>query len=189
VGKSREAQPPPNAQKRRILSAYAAKYGPQTLVETGTLFGDMIFSMKDSSQTIYSIELSDDLANKAKRRLLAYQHIQILNGDSGAILPKVLKNISTPCLFWLDAHYSGGITEKGKIDTPVIEEMTAILEHKIKAHIILIDDARLFDGTRGYPTVDELRNLVIMKGPTEYDCCVADDVIRIHPRCVANDPL
>jgi hypothetical protein len=46
---------------------------------------------------------------KAKHRFRADPNIHILQGDSGEILPKIMGDISQPCLFWLDEHYSGGI--------------------------------------------------------------------------------
>ena len=172
--------PPPHAIKRRVLSMYAEAYGPATFVETGTYLGDMIFAMKDRFNTIYSIELSDVLSNKAKRRFCAYRNIHILAGDSGEVLPQILTEVGAPCLFWLDGHYSGGITAKGQGDTPVIEEVTAILRHTIRGHVILVDDARCFDGTDGYPTLAGLGKLIGEAGP-EYTWSVADDIIRILP--------
>lgn len=32
--------------------------------------------------------------------------------------------------------------------------MTTLLSHHVWGHVVLIDDARLFDGTCGYPRVD-----------------------------------
>jgi len=172
--------PPPHAVKRRILSSFAEKYGANTLIETGTFLGDMVYAMRSMFQTIYSIELSVDLVKKAKRRFRSYPHIQILAGDSGKILPQILAKVRTPCLFWLDGHYSGGITAMGETECPIINELTSILEHNTSSHIILIDDARCFDGTSGYPTLDELQNLVINHG-SKYEITAADDVIRICP--------
>lgn len=173
-------RPPPHAVKRRIVSDYALSYGTNTLVETGTYLGEMIYAMRNNFQMIYSIELSDALANKASRRFRAYHNIRILAGDSRKALPRVLSDISIPCLFWLDGHYSGGITAKGETDSPIIEEVTAILGHRIKTHVLLIDDARCFDGTEGYPALDALRELVRLRGQG-YNLSVADDVIRIVP--------
>jgi hypothetical protein len=174
--------PPPHVVKRRILSSYAAMYGTRTLVETGTYLGDMIYAMRDKFREIYSIELSNDLAKKARRRFQVYGYIQILAGDSGELLPQILGNLCAPCLFWLDGHYSGGITARGQGNSPIMEEVAAILGHTIKTHVLLIDDARCFDGTDGYPTMSELRELFQKAGP-EYEVSVADDVIRIYPRC------
>jgi hypothetical protein len=84
-------------------------------------------------------------------------------------------------LFWLDGHYSAGITAQGNSDTPVMIEVEAILEHKITGHVILIDDARCFNGTQDYPTLDELRELFVRARPG-YEFSVLNDVIRIHPK-------
>jgi hypothetical protein len=172
--------PPPHAVKRRIVSDYAVSYGTNTLIETGTYLGDMIYAMKKKFQVIYSIELSDALAHKASRRFRANHHIHILAGDSGKVLPQILTDISNPCLFWLDGHYSGGITAKGETESPVIEEVMTILGHRVKKHVLLIDDARCFDGTKGYPALNTLRELVERWGQG-YGLSVADDVIRIVP--------
>jgi hypothetical protein len=60
-----------------------------------------------------------------------------------------------------------------------MKEVNAILEHK-QGHVILIDDARCFDGTHDYPTLNELQKLVALKRP-DYMFSVLNDVIRIHP--------
>jgi hypothetical protein len=46
------------------------------------------------------------------------------------------------------------------IETPVIAEIKNILSHPIKNHVIVIDDARLFIGTRDYPTIEEVKKIV-----------------------------
>lgn len=171
--------PPPHVVKRRIVSSYASTFGATTFIETGTYFGDMDYAVKDIFQAIFSIELSEDLRRRAARRFRAYPHIQILQGDSGEVLPNILSNLSGNCLFWLDGHYSGGITEKGGSETPVVKEVETILGHSNKNPVILIDDARCFNGTHDYPTLDELRELVALKRP-DYEFSVLNDVIRIH---------
>lgn len=172
--------PPPHTVKQRIVSSYASAFGAVIFIETGTYFGDMDYAVKDQFNAIVSIELSQALWRRAVSRFRAYPHIQIRLGSSGEILPDVLKDISSNCLFWLDGHYSGGITAKGSTETPVVKEVMTILGHKIKNHVILIDDARCFDGMGDYPTLEELRELIALNRP---DCefLVLNDVIRIHP--------
>lgn len=172
--------PPPNAVKRRIISSYASLLGAETFIETGTLYGDMDYAMKDRFKHIYSIELNEDLWRRAVHRFRHYGHIQILHGDSGEVLPRILRQVSTKCLFWLDGHYSGGITAKGLTETPIMQEIQAILQHPIKGHVLLIDDARCFDGTQDYPTLRELKDFIALHAP-EYMFSTANDVIRIHP--------
>jgi hypothetical protein len=173
--------PPPHLVKQSILSAYASTFGTVTLIETGTFLGHMVYAMRNRFESIISVELGPDLARRAQRRFRDYPHIQILQGDSGEVLPRLLSNISRPSLFWLDGHYSAGITAQGNSDTPVMIEVEAILEHKITGHVILIDDARCFNGTQDYPTLDELRELFVRARPG-YEFSVLNDVIRIHPK-------
>ena len=82
-----------------------------------------------------------------------------MHGDSGEILPELLNNINEPILFWLDGHYSAGNTSKGSLNTPIIKELVTIFQHPIKQHIILIDDARLFNGADDYPTSVEVSTI------------------------------
>jgi hypothetical protein len=173
--------PPPHAVKQQIVSGYASAFGATAFIETGTYLGDMIYAVNDLFRVIASIELDPDLWKRAKHRFRAYPHVQIWQGDSSELLPQILNDISSNCLFWLDGHYSAGITAKGHLETAVANEVTTILGHKIKGHVILIDDARCFDGTHDYPTLEGLQELVALNRP-DYAFSVSNDVIRIHPR-------
>jgi hypothetical protein len=64
------------------------------------------------------------------------------------------------------------------LETPISNEVQAILEHRVKGHVILIDDARNFDGSHDYPDLSDLRSSVVSKYP-QATFEVADDVIRI----------
>ncbi len=172
--------PPPEYVKRTTLADYGSAFGLEILVETGTFLGDAIHHLKRRFKAIYSIELSQNLADLAQRRFRALPHIHILQGDSAQVLPSIMSGISTPCLFWLDGHYSGGITAQADVDTPILKELRTIFDHPCKDHVILIDDARHFDGTHDYPTIDGLRELCAKERPQQ-DFSVANDMIRIHP--------
>lgn len=47
-------------------------------------------------------------------------------------------------------------------------------------HIILIDDARDFNGHNGYPTIEELESMIIGNGFPNSKIEVKDDIIRIE---------
>ena len=94
------------------------------------------------------------------------------------MIPALLKKLNRPCLFWLDGHYSGGVTAKADVETPVISELKAILEHHIKGHIILIDDARLFNGTKDYPTIIGLQTF-LQKYSSKFFFEIEQDIIVI----------
>jgi hypothetical protein len=173
--------PPPNMIKRRIIKKYAEMRSLKIFIETGTLFGDTVDAVKNIFDRIFSIELDEILYKKAKKRFAEFGHISILQGDSGKILPETISTISQPCLFWLDGHYSGWVTAKGQSETPIITELTYILSHPVKNHVILIDDARLYIGKGDWPDVKEIKSLVLNKFP-DFVVEVKDDIIRIHSR-------
>jgi hypothetical protein len=172
--------PMPHYGKQKTLLEYAKNYELKTMIETGTYKGDMAYSMQPYFEKIYSIELGWDLYNKARERLSKYKNVQLIQGNSGELLPEIIKNINQPCLFWLDAHYSGGKTVKHDLETPIMQELTSIFEHPcINKHVILIDDARCFTGTNDYPTTDFLKKYILSKCPN-WIVEVKDDIIRSH---------
>lgn len=169
---------PPHLVKQKIVRKYARLFHCGVLIETGTYLGDMVHAMRRDFKEIHSIELSVDLFEKAKRRFASHSHIHLYNGNSGDILQAILRESHEPCLFWLDAHYSAGITAKGDRDTPIEEELKHIFEHECAdRHVILIDDARTFDGRKDYPTVQTVETKAGKAGYHSFS--VADDIIRI----------
>jgi hypothetical protein len=118
------------------------KPGVRVFVETGTYRGDMIDRVGNRFEKIYSIELDEDLYDKAKQRFENRKNINLLQGDSAVEIKKILELLKEPALFWLDAHAPGKITAQ---NSPTIGELASILSHSVKDHTILIDDARMFD--------------------------------------------
>ncbi len=113
-------------------------------VETGTHVGHTV-RMADSVgfEKIYTIELADHFYKKAKTDFASKRHIVPIFGDSAAEIPKLLKIINDPCLFWLDGHWSEGDTALGPVAVPLYQELEAIANHKVKTHTIMVDDTRL----------------------------------------------
>ena len=173
--------PVPHIVKQMAVKKYASKYGILTFIETGTYLGEMILSVKDIFTKIISIELSPELSEKAVKKFSKYKHISILQGDSSKVLPQILNDIEEPSLFWFDAHYSEGITARGEKETPIKEEIKYILRHPNEEHVIMIDDARLFNGKNDYPTVDEVKEQILRKYQN-YIVEVKDDIIRAHKK-------
>ncbi len=173
--------PPPHGVKQRILRGYAKKYGLRVLVETGTYMGDMIEALKREFDEVYSIELSRELHENAKRRFEGDRHVTLLCGDSAIELEKLVKRIDRPALFWLDGHYSSGVTAKADKETPIMEELNHLLAAPDLGHVILIDDARSFGSFKDYPTIEEVRTLVMSKRDN-VDFAVETDIIRIVPK-------
>lgn len=171
--------PPPHLYKQRVVKHHANLHKKRVFIETGTYLGEMTNAVNSLFDHVYTIELSVPLSEQAKHRFRNNSRITVFQGSSDEVLPHVLSKIPQSCLFWLDAHYSGGITARGIDDTPILRELQKIFDHPIKDHVILIDDSRCFVGQDGYPTIDELRHFLNEKQPN-YTFEVADDIICIE---------
>jgi len=170
--------PMPHIIKQRVLGEFARQFNLKIFVETGTYYGDMVEAMRNFFDTIYSIELSQKLFNKAKKRFKFEKNIKLIQGDSGKELGIVMKEINKPALFWLDGHYSAGVSARGKKDSPIYEELNCILDGQDLEHVIIIDDAHLFGTDPAYPTIDELKEFIYSKRES-VQIAVDDDSIRI----------
>lgn len=172
--------PPPHQYKQFIVEQVGKKYGLKTLVETGTCLGHMIEAQRNNFFKLYSIEVEPTLYKNANKYFSPYLHIEIIEGDSAIKLGQILKRISNESvLFWLDGHYSGGITGMGDKECPIYEELQAIFDQRVKTKYILIDDARCFDGTNDYPTLDELNQFVKSKDK-DLKMEILHDIIHLH---------
>lgn len=172
--------PSPHLYKQRTIRQYAAKFKLGVLVETGTYMGDMVFAMRNRFEHIHSVELSSEFYERAVIRFSADPQVSLWKGDSAVLLSDIIKQLHEPTLFWLDGHYSGGITARAEVDTPVVAEVRAITEQCNVPFVILIDDARLFVGEDGYPHIDSLRKTLHSARP-DLSVHVLGDIIRITP--------
>ena len=111
--------------------------------ETGTNIGRGVLEAANAGfKKIISIEIDEELHNKSKSKFINNNdysgvEFQLHLGDSRVLLPKLIESIDERITFWLDGHEF--------YDIPLVEELTAIKNHKIKNHTILIDDVRMFN--------------------------------------------
>lgn len=172
--------PPPHIAKQNALKEVAKRFGLRVLVETGTYQGDMVEAMKDTFDRIYTIELSPELHRRAADRFRRNRNVEVILGDSGTQLGSVVAQLKDAALFWLDGHYSAGVTARGAEDTPIYRELEHILGSGVPGHVIVIDDARSFGSDPAYPTLGELRSFVESRRPG-YMVDVTNDSIRLLP--------
>lgn len=162
----------PHLLKQRVIQEYAREYDLGVLVETGTNYGHMIHVQSKHFQEIYSIELDTHKAASARRKFSGNPAIHILEGDSGAVLPRLLPTLRGRCLFWLDGH---DFDES----TPVKLELEALFRDSAQEHVILIDDANWFNGHGGYPVLEQLREKIAREYAGR-QMEVTDNIIRIY---------
>jgi hypothetical protein len=169
----------PHLLKQTILREHAVTYALRSLVETGTYLGSMVYAMREVFDEIHTIELAPHLFAAATRRFARAPHIHVHQGNSADVLPRLLGALTGPALFWLDGHYSGGITARADMETPILAELRLVFGSPHR-HVILIDDADLFHPEHGYPSLDEVRRAVAAIAPT-YRFVVDTGVIRLLP--------
>lgn len=154
--------PAPESVKFAVLMRWGYPRAPW--IETGTFRGDMTARLAPVSDRVVTIEPMDDLHRAAVERFVESPHVEVLHGTSEDRLGSAIDGLPVgPLNFWLDGHFSGGVTFRGDADTPILQELSEV-ERVIaagRAVSVLVDDVRLFaarhveagaDGDRsGYP--------------------------------------
>lgn len=160
--------------KADLIIEYGNKWGLDVFIETGSAIGDLPLRCAPEFGTIVTIEAAEDYYQSATNRLLGTPHVRVIHGDSGHWLGPVLAGVGLPAVVWLDAHE---IADHGR--AAMRAEMEA-LAHDANMHVILIDDARLCSGRKGWMTVGEIEEWAAAYG-YNYEG-VTDDVARLVPR-------
>lgn len=117
-------------------------------VESGTYLGETVKMMQPYFEEFHTIEISPLLYQNFFQEHPNYENVSIHLGDSSKVIPELLKsfNETQKCVFWLDGHYSSGITSKGDKDVPLLEECDGINSfYKPDEGLVLIDDLILFE--------------------------------------------
>ncbi|MEN9406330.1 MAG: hypothetical protein RLZ12_614 [Bacillota bacterium] len=160
----------PHDKRVATVLSYKEKFNLKVLIEGGTYKGEMIKKTLDVFDKIISIECDEKLATEAQKKFQQHNHVRVIHGGTEDVLPLILKDLDTPALFWLDSHYIDWglpipcIMGRTNTDCPIMIELTTILHHPVRDHVILIDDARCFTGpnvySKDYPSIQELKKFV-----------------------------
>lgn len=179
------------ALRKDIVQKLQELFKLDTFVESGTYLGDTCEVAKKFFSEVHSIELSKQLYIAANKRFQSDQNVFLYHGDSSEVFPKILPYLNNNVLFYLDGHYSGHVTARGKSETPIIQELEAVRDSKIKDAVILIDDIRGFQksknpqkirtlglGLENYPELNELISVILEINPY-YQFCFLGDALLI----------
>ncbi|MCY3673356.1 MAG: hypothetical protein OXH65_05860 [Paracoccaceae bacterium] len=152
----------PQQVKEKVLLKYGIPNG--IWVETGTFMGVTTDFLAKRYPHVHSIEPSNYLFDKAVRRCDG-RNVTLYNGVSEIEMPNLLPSLNGSVNFWLDGHYSEGITFRGEKDCPIENELMAIKDNlaKFESVTVFIDDVRCFypeehAAYSDYPSVDYLVN-------------------------------
>ena len=171
--------PLPNILKRSILLRELLAHRADVFVETGTFLGDTPWFLRKKVSKIVTFEVHPPLAELAIRRFKNSPNIQVIHGDSGAVLSESVAELNGRVLFWLDGHYSRGITGMSFEECPIFRELDAIRLHCKADLLILIDDARDFGAHPEYPSVGQIEEY-FQKHNLPVTIGVENDIIRVQ---------
>jgi len=142
--RNRWSSPAASQVKRSVLWRYGST--ATTWIETGTYLGQTTKYLARNGCRVYSIEPEPQLAASAERRFRDSPHITILSGTSEDVLQGLVEKVSGQVAFWLDGHYSSGITFRGNQETPIRFELETIagLISRFDSVTVFVDDFRCF---------------------------------------------
>lgn len=127
-------------------------------VETGTYHGSTTSYLSSFAPQVISIEPDLILFNAASKKFSLKENITLYNGASEDVFPELIPSLKGDVTFWLDGHFSGGVTFQAQKDTPICFELE-IIEINISnfnSLCVLIDDFRCFNPSspefKDYPT-------------------------------------
>ncbi|MFI5003731.1 MAG: hypothetical protein ACHQE6_01835 [Solirubrobacterales bacterium] len=172
---------------RRLATDLRDQLGLRRAVETGTFWGVTARSLAALFDSVVTIELSASLHARATTALRDLPQVETVHGHSVVALSTIARSdIST--LYFLDGHWSGGVTEGVEDECPVIEEIVAIgAGHPDDC--LIIDDARLFTSAPSpmldaaqWPTIIEVFDAIRYQRPDHIVTLIADQVIAVPQR-------
>jgi len=147
----------PRAINKAILAAaIGLEHNCENIVETGTYLGISTYLFSNAFKRVETIEADSTLARVSAQWLgsLCPQNVFVHEGNSADILRTLINSLQVKTLFFLDGHYSGGITSKSYGYCPLIAELRSIIQSKVD-WVIVIDDSRDM-GNEGYPEIKSI---------------------------------
>lgn len=168
---------------QRLALELRDRYDLKVFIETGTHVGGTLFWASFFFEKVIGIEISRFYFEFAQRACKGVKNIILIRGDSRTELYRALALAESPALIWLDAHWSSDLeffNKPAKGECPLLDELKA-LNADGRPHVILIDDARLFDPpfNEEWPDIGEIRAL-LQELPR--DIRIFEDVIIAEPK-------
>jgi len=162
------------------------RYGVEHFVETGTYYAQTALWAAQHFKRVTTIEYSKGIYDEVcKKYGSSNPNIEFVFGDSKSQLKIIVPELKEPCIFWLDAHWSGGKTYGADDECPLITELEIINRSEMN-HFIFIDDARLFlsppprpHRVGQWPSISSIIS-VLQSGKSRY-IAIAEDVIIAVP--------
>ena len=164
--------------KTLLAAALGLEGGRPYFVETGTYIGHSLYQISGLFKHLWTVEASPDLY-RAASALFSSRNITtvtLMQGNSIDLLRDLPADVMRNAVFFLDAHYSHGITSQEYGWCPLLQEIPMILDVAPNA-LIVVDDLRTMSGINGYPTLEQLFGVL----PSTARAQIAFDQLIINP--------
>jgi len=113
------------------INSLIKKFGIKTIIETGTWKGRTAQLMSTMVDTVYTIEIDEEVYNTTNF-LDDIPNVHRFLGDSPKVLAEILPTVTQPILFFLDAHWGD--------EWPLLKELEIIEKYRIPNSVIVIHD-------------------------------------------------
>lgn len=113
------------------------KFGIETVYELGTCVGGTTRWFSQNFKNVIGVEIMWDYLKIAAERVgFSESNVTLYEGSTVDVLPKILKGVKDPVLFFVDSHW-------GEYN-PLLRELEIIAENKLKP-VIAIHDFKVPD--------------------------------------------
>ena len=170
---------------QQLATGLRDRLGLTRAIETGTYRGAGTRRLARLFPRVTTVEISEQLARAATEALAEVPGVEVRQGSSREVLRSVV-DPAQPTLYWLDGHWSGGVTGGKEDECPVLAELEAIAAGH-EDDVVLIDDARLFlapppppHDAAQWPNMGELVEAIGRAKPG-HEVLVAHDVVVAVP--------
>ena len=128
---------------RQALVELAHIVDARIFVETGTYKGKTTRWAAQQFDIVHTVEKAAPFFDRYHEELEQLGNVHTYFGDSRDVLSAIVDELEDDsAVFWLDGHWSGGLTAGSDDECPLLDELD-IIKHR-RNDIIMIDDARLF---------------------------------------------
>lgn len=171
----------------QLASDLRDRLGLRRAVETGTFRGGTARSLATVFPEVVTIELSAELHAAAEIALRDTPRVRAVQGHSALRLGE-LTDPAVPTLYYLDGHWSGGVTGGVGDECPVLAELAAMGVGS-PDDCVIVDDARLFTSApppphraEQWPTLMEVMDAMRARHPAHLVTLLNDQVIAVPQR-------
>lgn len=169
---------PEDFPKALLAAEVGLRFGRSIFVETGTNIGQSTVMVSGLFSQVLSVEADAALATCAQTLVSSMKigNVEIHEGDSVRFLQQLTGEQVDSAVFFLDAHYSRGLTSRVYGVCPLEQEL-AVIFGKSDRPVVVADDVRDMTGRKGFPSLVS----VLRRVPGEMNVNIVHDQLVITP--------